>query len=344
MPVFESPLALFMLAAVPLYIGLRRRFGAMRGLDFPFSSGRERIFETSGNSFALPKPRTSRLRVFIHRLGRALFWAGFVVLCLACARPALSHRETYYLDRGREVVFVLDASPSMAAQEDGTSRFSSCVSIMEDFSRVESNAVLGLVAFGSEAALVVPPTGDRQYFRQRLESLKPGDYGEGTAIGMGIVTALYHVRASKAVAPLVIVFTDGENNAGATEPARAAELCQSFGVKLYLVGIGSEGALPMSWTDPKTGRVFSGEYESHFDPATLRDIAAKTSGRYISARDVAGLAAARKDILGESFSVGRVRHETRNDSLVKLFCQAALICFALSFFCSSVLLESSECL
>jgi Ca-activated chloride channel family protein len=232
----------------------------------------------------------------------------------------------------------------MAALEEGVSRFSSCASIVADFAKAEGNANVGLVSFGSEAALVVPPTADRDYFAQRLAGLAPGDYGDGTAIGTGLVTALYHERAAGDPDRLLVLFTDGENNAGEVEPERAAEICKSMGVKLYVVGIGSEGAVPVSWKDPKTGKVLSGEYESHYDPGSLRDIALKAGGHYLSARDPAGLKAARDTIMAESLAVGRVRYDYRTDSLSREFCLFALACFALSFLCASIILEASECL
>jgi Ca-activated chloride channel homolog len=341
MPVFDNPAALLLLLLLPLLLIVSKRFGRSARMPFPFS----RLGPVaSGAENQHGAPNASGPRVFIYRLSRLAFYAGLVALCLVLARPGLSHREPVYLDRGRDVIFALDASPSMAALEGGLSRFSSCVSIASDFAQAEGNANVGLVAFGSEAALIVPPTTDRAYFAQRLALLSPGDYGDGTAIGTGVVTALYHERSAAAPNRLLVLFTDGENNAGDVDPDRAAEICKSMGVTLYVVGIGSEGAVPVSWKDPKTGKVLSGEYESHYDPSSLRDMALKAGGHYLSARDPAGLKAARETIMAESLAVGRVRYDYRTDSLSREFCLLALACFALSFLCASVILEASECL
>jgi Ca-activated chloride channel family protein len=107
--------------------------------------------------------------------------------------------------------------------------------------------------------------------------------GKGTAIGMGLAVAALHLKGSSAQEKIVILLTDGENNAGEITPESAAEIAGSLGIKIYAIGVGGEGDVPGEYRDPETGKTFRGIFSGTYDEELLRKIAETTGGRYYSA-------------------------------------------------------------
>jgi len=166
---------------------------------------------------------------------------------------------------------------------------------------------VGLVAFGGEAALVCPPTTDYASIAARLGSLQPGIYGEGTAIGAGIATAVAHAARSSAPEKQLILLTDGENNAGAMDPATAARAAARFGIVLSVIGVGSAGEIPVTYVDPVTGQKRSGIYRSDFNGASMESLSRTGGGNYYGAENKAALAAAFVALAERSSSLSRSR-------------------------------------
>jgi Ca-activated chloride channel homolog len=241
------------------------------------------------------------------------------------------------------VVFVLDASPSMSARDFGQSRFDICKGILSDFAMAGGNASLGLVAFGNEAVLAVPPTEDRRFFLDRLATLAPGAYGEGTAIGMGIATAVFHLRGSQAPSRLIVVFTDGENNSGTISPMRAAELAADARVQLILIGVGSRGEVLVSWTDPKTGKEMEGRYSSDFDEASMARIAERSGGSFMAARDAQAMKSVKAQVIRASAALGRTRESRHSSSLAPALLALALAALSFGIAIECLAGEASAC-
>lgn len=330
MPVLERPAYLACFLLLPALAIALRLLPKPAESRFPFSLPGQ----------ALPG---SAFHAFLSFASRSLFWIALACLCLAASGPALVRRDLLYLDRGRDVVFVLDASPSMSARDFGTSRFDVCRGILRDFATSGGNASLGLVAFGNEAVLAVPPTEDRQFFLDRLSTLAPGAYGEGTAIGMGIATAVFHLRSSQAPSRLIVVFTDGENNSGAISPIRAAELASDAQIPLVLIGIGSRGEVLVTWTDPKTGKEMEGRYSSDFDEASLARIAERSGGSFMAARDAQAMKKVKAQVIRASAALGRTRESRHASSLVPALLGIALAALALGIALECLAGEASAC-
>ncbi|MBL8966293.1 MAG: VWA domain-containing protein, partial [Spirochaetaceae bacterium] len=209
---FERPYLLVLLLLAPCLVALRRflRVGS-RGLRFPLAVPGGLPFDAAPLAF-----RGLRL------LREACLWLGFALVVVAAAGPAELSRRVLYLSRGNEIVFALDVSPSMAAEDFAPNRLEAAKAIIDDFLSSRRNETVGLVAFGGEAALVCPPTLDYAALRRRLGELEPGFLGEGTALGAGIGVAVAHASRSGAPAKYVVLLTDGENNAGSLAPGTAA--------------------------------------------------------------------------------------------------------------------------
>jgi Ca-activated chloride channel homolog len=313
----DRPWALLALALPPLLLWLgrlsRRGHGA---IAFPLAGG--------------PGTRVPAASAIARGLRLGALWLGFAAAALAAAGPALASRRIVYLERGAEAMLVLDVSPSMAASDFKPTRLDAAKAIIGDFLAARRNETVGLVAFGGEAALVCPPTADYAQVASRIASLRPGAYGEGTAIGAGLATAVAHVARSTAPEKRIILLTDGESNAGAMDPSTAAAAALRFGAELSIVGVGSPGDVPVEYSDPSTGEKRSGIYRSGFDALAMEELARAGGGDYYAAENREALAAAFASLSERSASPARSRTDSEERSLAGPFLAAALALIALA--------------
>jgi Ca-activated chloride channel family protein len=221
---------------------------------------------------------------FLVKIARALDLAGALALFIAAAGPMVVSTELVWLNRGADILFVLDISPSMAGIDmNGSSRFDAARRLTLDFAAKRPSDAIGLVAVGNEAGLMVPPTVDRSALYSRLAALQIGELGDGTALGMGLGIAALHMRNSTAPRRAVALITDGENNAGAIHPETAAAALRKAGAALWVVGVGGGGEVPIDYVDPLTRIRRTGVFDSRFNADSLRAIARSGGGQYISA-------------------------------------------------------------
>jgi Ca-activated chloride channel family protein len=243
--------------------------------------------------------------------------AGVCLLFLAAAGPERRINQTVWLSRGADILFVLDLSPSMAGIDmDGQSRFDAARNLVRDFAERRPSDAIGLAALGYDAALLVPPTLDRRTLAERLDRLRVAELGDGTALGMGLAVAARHLRNSQASRRVVILITDGENNAGALNPQTAAALLADSGISLWVIGVGSGGEIPIDYVDPFTRMRRTGIFDSRFNEESLRSLSEAGGGIYISAPSADTLAAAFSRISGEELTVSRFSILVRRRSLV----------------------------
>lgn len=280
MTAFATPLWLLALLWIPLRVALvvfdrRRGAGA-----FAYSS------------IALVGSRAP--------LAGLLAWTPFVLelvavafVSLALARP---QRITRVADerRGIDIVIVLDSSGSMGAVDfEPDDRFTVAKKLVARFIDSRANDRIGIVTFGSRAATRVPVTFDRDIAREVLGAAEIGVHGDGTAIGHAIATGVNRLRSSKARSRVLVLLTDGVNNAGSIDPVTAGDLARREGVKIYAIGVGSRGPVPVrvKVQDPITGAI--GEryqiIRADLDEEMLTAIAAATGGAYWRATSPAAL-------------------------------------------------------
>jgi len=313
---FDRPWALLLILLVPCLL-VFRRFLRRRDASLAFP------LETGAAVLPLQLPLLPRL---LRWLREASVWLGLAACVVAAAGPALVTRRVLYLGRGNEVVFILDVSPSMAASDIAPSRIDAAKAIIGDFLSSRRNDTVGLVAFGQEAALICPPTLDYASLSSRLGSIQPGVFGDGTAIGAGIATAVAHEARSTAPEKHAVLLTDGENNAGAIDPATAAAAAQRYGITLSVIGVGTRGDVPVSYVDPNTGQRRSGTYKSGFDESALERLALVGGGQYYAAENGSALASAFEALSERSASLTRSRTLSSEEPLVGQVMLVALLC------------------
>ena len=318
----ESPAFLFLLGLVPLGIYLRhirpKRGGRIR---FSFSLWK-------GERFSPPQ----RLLPVALLFSSFCFWTGCVLLIVSLTGPAIAIREKVYLTRGMDIMIVLDESPSMSAQDFlPGNRFESAKEVIKQFIAGRENDAIGLVSFSREAAVRVPPTIDHGALGKGLEELKIMSLGDGTAIGMGLAIAALHLEHSSAVGKVIVLLTDGENNAGEILPESAAEIASQLGIKIYVIGIGSQGEVPIEYTDPETGTVKKGMFQSRFDETLLRGIAEEAGGRYFSAKSPGALNAVFRTIDSVESIEKRVKTRIRSNPQHRILILIAFSCILFDF-------------
>jgi Ca-activated chloride channel family protein len=240
------------------------------------------------------------------RFLRLLEYGGLLALFAGAAGPELRITETLWLNRGADIIFALDTSPSMAGLDmDGVSRFTAARNLLREFAESRPSDAIGLVAVGNDAALLLPPTVDRRALFSRLENLKIAELGDGTALGMGLAVAAFHLEKSSAPRRAVILITDGENNAGAIHPETAAALFPEQGISLWIIGAGSAGEVPIDYVDPLTRMRRTGTFESRFDAEGLKTLSRIGGGTYMAAPSADALAAAFSRLNEGEMTVGR---------------------------------------
>jgi Ca-activated chloride channel family protein len=225
----------------------------------------------------------------ILRVLRVLVMALIIV---GLARPQTGQAKEIITGEGVDIALALDISGSMASLDfEPQNRLEAAKEVISDFVQERPYDQVGLVVFASDAFSQSPPTMDHNVLQRLLErTTLATDLGidDGTAIGMGLANAGNMLKDSDASSKVVILLTDGVNNAGQIDPLTAAEAANSLGIKVYTIGMGRPGQVPVP-----TVNIFGRErivyQESILDEVTLQEIAATTGGRYFRAEDTEGL-------------------------------------------------------
>lgn len=234
--------------------------------------------------------KTWRSRVRLH--WQWLRWAALVCLVLAMSRPQRKWQEEKVKADALDIVLALDISPSMLSKDFDPDRLSVAKKVAADFVENRPHDRIGLVAFSAEAFTQCPLTNDRKVVQTFIRELTVGRLEDGTAIGMGLATAINRLKDSPSRSKLVILLTDGENHSGYITPLQAADIALSLGVRVYTVGIGTEGiVMSPAQRNPDGSYVFAPRRMA-FNTELLEQIASITKGKFYRAyseRDLAGI-------------------------------------------------------
>lgn len=264
-------------------------------------------------------------------LSNLFFIIAYFLFVIAFADPVRIHSQKEYTSRGAEIVFVVDVSPSMAALDiaDDT-RLAAAKKTINYIVQQNTGGSYGLVATGLEAALLVPPTMDQSSFLQQLDRLSIGQLGDGSAIGTGLATAVYHLLSSSAPSKTIVLLTDGENNAGSIHPLTSAELASENKIRIFVAGIGTKGTVSVQYTDPKTHKSYSGYLDSNFDSSALQTIATTGNGEYFTVYTIEALGIALQTINEESktFQTYQIKQTQENYYAVPLVLSLAIFVLA----------------
>ena len=278
---FGQPAALLLLLLVPIWSWYKRRRRTLRPA-IPFS-----------RFSALQKvPRVGKGAARYAPWLRTLAVCGLIV---AVAQPRTGARTENVSREGIDIALAVDISSSMLAEDfQPHNRIEVAREEVKRFVSGRKNDRIGLVAFSGEALTQVPLTTDYPVVLSAIDNLQVGQLEDGTAIGTAIATTANRLRNSPGRSRVMVLLTDGENNRGAIDPRTAAKAASAFGIRIYAIGVGSEGMAAV----PVGRGLFGLRYENRpvrIDEALLTEIAATTGGRYFRARDASSL----QDIYGQ---------------------------------------------
>ena len=210
------------------------------------------------------------------------------VLIVALARPQSSSSWQDVTSEGIDIVISMDISGSMLAEDFKPNRLEASKKVAMDFIEQRPNDRIGLVVFAGESFTQCPLTTDHSVIQNLFEGVENGMLEDGTAIGMGLANAVKRLKDSEAISKIVILLTDGENNAGSIAPLTAAEIAKEFGIRVYTIGVGTQGTAPFPMTNMFGQRVYQ-DVEVRINEELLTDMAEMTGGQYFRATDNASL-------------------------------------------------------
>jgi Ca-activated chloride channel family protein len=270
------PYFLLLLLLLPLLAWLKGKRG--RSPAFLYSS--VKLVE------GLTRARRSRAGGFL----AALRWLALAIFIVALAQPRLMKSGTTVKASGVDIAVAFDLSGSMLSEDfvvkgQRVNRFNMARSVLKQFIDARPGDRIGLVVFASQAFIATPLTLDHEFLIENLDRLEIGSINENqTAIGDALSTAVNRLRDLKSKSKIVILMTDGQNNAGKIQPLMAADAARALGIKVYTIGIGEQGTAPMPvGRNPYTGQMMYQNIPVDVDEDTLQKIADTTGGKYYRA-------------------------------------------------------------
>lgn len=221
-------------------------------------------------------------RIYARHILFVIDICALALLIIALARPQSSSKNQKINVEGIDIVLTIDLSSSMLAQDLKPDRLEAAKSISADFVKGRPEDRMGLVVFASETFTQVPLTTDHGMLLNMMKDLKCGMLEDGTAIGDGLASSVSRLKDSEAISKVVILLTDGDNNAGSIDPATAAEMAKLFGVRVYTIGVGTRGTAPYPVQTPFGGIQYQ-QIQVTINEPLLQQIADETGGKYYRA-------------------------------------------------------------
>ncbi len=263
-------------------------------------------------------------RVKNRRLIDALRLITVCLLILGIARPQSGERFEEITTEGIDIMLAVDVSGSMRAEDfKPQNRLQVAKEVVQEFVKGRKGDRIGMVAFAGRSYTQCPLTMDYGVLLTFLDKMEIGMIEDGTAVGMAIATAVNRLKDSRAKSKIIILLTDGRNNAGEIDPLTAAKLARTFGIKIYTVGVGKPGGAPMPIDDPLFGRRYV-MVDNDLDEATLGKIADTSGGMYFRAKDKESLRRIYQQIDQMEKTTVEVNKYTRFDELFPYFIIPAL--------------------
>ena len=265
-----------------------------------------------------------------------LLAVGFLILALARPQSTSSWEDS--TTEGIDIILSMDISGSMLAEDLKPNRLEASKDVALDFISKRINDRIGLVIFSGESFTQCPLTTDHNVLVNLFKDIKSGMISDGTAIGMGLATSVNRLKDSEAISKVIILLTDGVNNKGLVAPLTAAEIAQKFGIRVYTIGVGTEGYAPYPFPTP-----FGIQYqdvEVQIDEKTLQDIATLTNGKYFRATNNKSLKEIYEDINKlEKSKIETTQYHKRKEEFLP-YASLTLILLTLSFILKSTFLKS----
>ena len=209
------------------------------------------------------------------------------ILITALAKPQTRNEEKNTEGEGIDIVLCIDVSGSMSAQDLTPNRLEAAKNVAIDFINRRPTDRIGIVIFSGESFTQCPLTSDKNVLVSAVQNIHFGLLEDGTAIGSGLSTSVDRIRNSKTKTKIVILLTDGENNSGLIDPKTAKEIAKAFGIKVYTIGVGTDGMAPQPVQTPLGVQMQS--VKVSIDEKLMKQIAEETGGKYFRAKDNDGL-------------------------------------------------------
>lgn len=264
----------------------------------------------------------------------------FILLIIAVARPQSTNRWEDQTVEGIDIMLSMDISGSMLAGDFSPNRIEASKDVASDFVMSRPNDRIGIVLFSGESFTQCPLTTDHTVLINLLNEVRVGVIeNQSTAIGLGLATAVKRLKDSNAKSRVVILVTDGVNNAGSVDPITAAEIARTFGIRVYTIGVGTHGTAPFPVTD-FFGRTYFQQLEVEIDEPMLKKISSMTNGSYFRATNNQRL----KDIYSEIDKLEKskidVKQFSRKYEEYRIFALGAFILLFLEIFLRTVVFRS----
>ena len=281
--ILQDPWILWFLLAIPLY------------LIYYFSVVVKRTGKVSSSTFhAVPGSRSwwLHLPLFFSAMALALLLFGL-------ARPQLDIESEKFIEEyaeGIDIVIAFDASSSMLATDFKPNRLEASKEVAKEFVAGRKNDRIGLVVYEGESFTQCPLTSDKEVMLKLFQEVETGMIEGGTAIGMGLATAVNRLRESEARSKVIVLLTDGVNTHGKIHPVSAAEIANEFGIRVYTIGVGTNGQARSPVAIDHMGNYVFDYVEVEIDEPVLKEIAEITEGRYFRATDKNSLEEVYKEI------------------------------------------------
>jgi Ca-activated chloride channel family protein len=264
---------------------------------------------------------------------------GIILVIIALARPQLENTHISRNTKGIDIMLALDISTSMKAEDLKPSRFKAAKIVATNFINKRYSDRIGLVVFARKSFTVCPLTLDYSLLKKLLQNVRMGVVEDGTAIGMGLATAINRLKDSKAKSKVIILLTDGQNNAGEIDPVTAADMAATYGIKIYTIGAGSRGTAPYPVNDPIFGKRYQ-NIKVDIDEKMLTKIANITGGEYFRATDTQSL----KQIYNRIDKMEKTKIDekifTDYKDLYPRYLFPGILCFILAFVSDKVIFRS----
>lgn len=283
---FAHPWVLAALLLPPLFALLRGRIGGTPGI----------LFSSTRLVMEVGKRRRSRAGAVL----ASLVYAAMACLIVALARPQLGRIHEHVQASGVDIMLVLDVSGSMIAEDytigsSRANRIDVVKRVTQQFIEARPNDRIGIIAFAGRPYLVSPLTLDHEWLISNLDRVQIGLVEDGTAIGSALASAAARLKDRDAKTKMIVLLTDGANNAGKVLPLTAAEAAKALGIKIYTIGAGSSGPVPVPMKDP-FGRTVYQKMVFDFDEKLLDQIASIGDGKYFRAADTRSMDATFREI------------------------------------------------
>ncbi|MDR3128648.1 MAG: VWA domain-containing protein [Tannerellaceae bacterium] len=259
---------------------------------YRLKKGQSGLQLSSGAAFAGQK--ASSWKVYLRHIPFVLRMAAIVVTAIILARPQSTDSWQNSSTEGIDIMLAMDISGSMLAEDLKPNRLEAAKDVAASFINGRANDNIGLVIFSAESFTQCPLTTDHTVLINLFKDIRSGMIQDGTAIGLGLANAVSRIKDSQAKSKVIILLTDGSNNTGEIAPVTAADIAHTFGIRVYTIGVGTQGTAPYPFQTP-----YGVQYQNvpvDIDEATLQQIALITGGKYFRATDNASLRAIYSEI------------------------------------------------